>query len=230
MYLLKKDFVVTYLCILYFVIVITFSIIDLSNSPLLELALGSTRIPLLIIIYYFSSKKKNKLFTLALLLFYIGYILFLEKGSLRTLMATWTIVFYKLILFLLVYKSVKNKNWVALSLASIPFLFTFFYFVILISEFLNEDIYPWILNGLLTSFIGGIALYNFIFEDEKRNFWLLITTILFVIQIGVYFINKYYVFDEILRTLIIILFGVSNFTFYKFLILDEEKENVLSVE
>jgi uncharacterized membrane protein HdeD (DUF308 family) len=81
---------------------------------------------------------------------------------------------------------------------------------------------------LLTSFIGGIALYNYLFEDENKNFWLLISAVLFVIQIGIFFINKYYLETPTLRTLTVILFGVSNFTFYKFMIFNEERENGVS--
>ena len=67
-----------------------------------------------------------------------------------------------------------------------------------------------------------LPAFNFLFQDKKRLYWLFISAILFVVQIGVFLINKYYFPDEILRMLTIILFGVSNFTFYKFVLLQEE--------
>lgn len=155
--------------------------------------------------------------------------MFLDNAPERSFYGSITSLLYRFLIFLLVYKSVRNKNWFALFLASIPFLFTYSYFLLLINEFLNADIYPWVLNGLLTSFIGGIALYNYLFEDENKNFWLLISAVLFVIQIGVFFIHKYYIEAPELRTLTIILFGISNFTFYKFMISDEERENEVSI-
>ncbi|MCD8518558.1 MAG: hypothetical protein LRY32_02505, partial [Flavobacterium sp.] len=106
--------------------------------------------------------------------------------------------------------------------ASIPFFFIYLYALLLIEKEVKMDFYPWVLNGFLTSFIGGMATFNFLFQDKKRLYWLFISAILFVIQIGVFLINKYYFPDEILRMLTIILFGISNFTFYKFVLLQEE--------
>ena len=79
--------------------------------------------------------------------------------------------------------------------------------------------------------IGGVrtALYNYLFEDENKNFWLLISSVLFVIQIGVFFISKYYLNAPVFRSLTILLFGVSNFTFYRFIISDEERENEVTI-
>jgi len=217
------------LTIIYFIVIVIFSMFDFSDYPSTNYILGGSRIPLLIIIYWLHSQKRNILYLTALLLFFFSYIMFMDNAPERSFYGSITSLLYRFLIFLLVYKSVRNKNWFALFLASIPFLFTYSYFLLLINEFLNADIYPWVLNGLLTSFIGGIALYNYLFEDENKNFWLLISAVLFVIQIGVFFIHKYYVEAPELRTLTIILFGISNFTFYKFMISDEERENEVSI-
>ncbi|WP_333807702.1 hypothetical protein [Flavobacterium sp.] len=107
-------------------------------------------------------------------------------------------------------------------LASIPFFFVYLYFLLLMEKDIKMDFYPWVLNGFLTSFIGGMATFNFLFQDKTRLYWLFISAILFVIQIGAFLINKYYFPDEVLRKLTIILFGISNFTFYKFVLHQEE--------
>ena len=78
------------------------------------------------------------------------------------------------------------------------------------------------LNGFLTAFIGGMATFNFLFQDKIRLYWLLISAILFTIQIGGFLINKYYFPDEVLKKTTIILYGISNFTFYKFVVLHEK--------
>lgn len=213
------------LTIIYFIVIVVFSIFDFAEHPILNRIVGGSRIPLLIFIYWLHSHTKNIIYLSALVLFFFAYIMFLESTPERSLYGSIVSLIYRFLIFLLVYKSVKNKNWFALSLASIPFLFIYSYFILLINEFLNAEIYLWILNGLLTSFIGGIALYNYLFEDENKNFWLLISSILFVIQIGVFFLHQYYLEALELRTLTVILFGISNFTFYKFMISDEEREN-----
>lgn len=217
------------LTIIYFLVVIVFSFFDFTNSPLLNYIIGGSRIPILFIIYYISSNNKNLVYLSALVLFFFSYIMFLESTPERSLYGSIISLIYRFLIFLLVFHSVKNKNWFALFLASIPFFFTYSYFILLINEFLNADLYPWVLNGFLTSFIGGIALYNYLFDEENNNYWLLISAVLFVIQIGVFFIHKYYIEAPELRTLTVILFGVSNYTFYKFMITNEERENEVSL-
>lgn len=217
------------LTIIYFIVIIVFSFFDFEEYPILNYIIGGSRIPLLIFIYWLHSHKKNFTYLSALILFFFAYVLFLKNTPERLLLGSIVSLIYRFLIFLLVYKSIQNKNWFALSLSSIPFLFTYLYFLFLISEFLNADIYLWILNGLLTSLIGGIALYNYLFEDENKNFWLLISAILFVVQIGVFFIHKYYLEAPELKSLGIILFGISNFTFYKFMISYEEIENEVSL-
>ena len=216
------------LTIIYFIVIAVFSFFDFSDFPILNYIIGGSRIPLLVIIYFLHSHKKNVIYLSALILFFFAYVMFLEDTPERSLYGSIISLIYRLLIFLIVYNSIKNKNWFALFLASIPFFFTYLYFILLINEFLHADIYPWILNGFLTSLIGGIALYNYLFEDENKNFWLLISSVLFVIQIGVFFISKYYLNAPIFRSLTILLFGVSNFTFYKFMIFNEEKENDIS--
>jgi hypothetical protein len=158
-------------------------------------------------------------------MFLFASFLFQEKTAINSLLGSLASLVYRFLIFILVYKSVKSKNWVAITLASIPFICIYISFILLIENELKTDIYPWIINGLLTSLIGGIAVYNYIFEEGNKNFWLLISAILFIFQIGVFFIQNYYFTDEILRKLTIILFGISNYTFYKFMILAEEREN-----
>ena len=229
MKMLNSSSSVLILTIIYFIVIVVFSIFDFAEFPMLNYIIGGSRIPLLILIYWLHSQKKDIIYLSALVLFFFAYVMFLENTPERLLLGSIVSLVYRFLIFFLVYKSVKNKNWLALSLSSIPFLFTYLYFIFLISEFLNADIYLWILNGLFTSFIGGIALYNYLFEDENKNFWLLISSVLFVIQIGIFFIHKHYLDAPELKALGIILFGISNFTFYKFIISDEEREDEVSL-
>jgi hypothetical protein len=79
-------------------------------------------------------------------------------------------------------------------------------------------------SSTLNLLIDLPAIYNYIFDYKKKNFWLLISAVLFVLQIDIFFINKYYFPHEIFRKTTIILFGASHFTFYKFMILNEGKK------
>jgi hypothetical protein len=220
--ILDKNKTVSQLTILYILVVVTFSFLNLKSFPVLEFLLGSIRIPILILMYYLASKIKSTLYFSALILFFFAYLFFRENTTFFNFIGAIISLAYRILIFIIVYKSIENKNWLAIILASIPFFFIYLYALLLIEKEVKMDFYPWVLNGFLTSFIGGMATFNFLFQDKKRLYWLFISAILFVIQIGVFLINKYYFPDEILRMLTIILFGISNFTFYKFVLLQEE--------
>lgn len=220
--ILDKNKTVSRLTILYILVVVAFSFLNLKSFPVLEFLLGSIRIPLLILMYYLASKIKSTLYFSALILFFFAYLFFRENTPFFNFIGAIISLAYRILIFIIVYKSIENKNWLAIVLASIPFFFIYLYALLLIEKEVKMDFYPWVLNGFLTSFIGGMATFNFLFQDKKRLYWLFISAILFVIQIGVFLINKYYFPDEILRMLTIILFGISNFTFYKFVLLQEE--------
>ena len=222
MEILDKNKTISQLTILYILAVVTFSFLDLKSFPILEFLLGSIRIPLLILMYFLASKVKSTLYFSALILFFFAYLFFRENTTFFNFIGAIISLAYRILIFIIVYKSIENKNWLAIVLASIPFFFIYLYALLLIEKEVKMDFYPWVVNGFLTSFIGGMATFNFLFQDKKRLYWLIISAILFVIQIGVFLINKYYFPDEILRMLTIILFGISNFTFYKFVLLQEE--------
>ena len=222
MEILDKNKTISQLTILYILAVVTFSFLDLKSFPILEFLLGSIRIPLLILMYFLASKVKSTLYFSALILFFFAYLFFRENTPFFNFIGAIISLAYRILIFIIVYKSIENKNWLAIVLASIPFFFIYLYALLLIEKEVKMDFYPWVINGFLTSFIGGMATFNCLFQDKKRLYWLFISAILFVIQIGVFLINKYYFPDEILRMLTIILFGISNFTFYKFVLLQEE--------
>lgn len=222
MEILDKNKTVSQLTILYILVVVAFSFLNLKSFPVLEFLLGSIRIPILILMYFLASKIKSTLYFSALILFFFAYLFFRENTPFFNFIGAIISLAYRILIFIIVYKSIENKNWLAIVLASIPYFFIYLYALLLIEKEVKMDFYPWVLNGFLTSFIGGMATFNFLFQDKKRLYWLFISAILFVIQIGVFLINKYYFPDEILRMLTIILFGISNFTFYKFVLLQEE--------
>lgn len=222
MEILDKNKTVSQLTLLYILVVVSFSFLNLKSFPILEFLLGSIRIPILILMYYLASKIKSTLYFSALILFFFAYLFFRENTPFFNFIGAIISLAYRILIFIIVFKSIENKNWLAIVLASIPYFFIYLYALLLIEKEVKMDFYPWVLNGFLTSFIGGMATFNFLFQDKKRLYWLFISAILFVIQIGVFLINKYYFPDEILRMLTIILFGISNFTFYKFVLLQEE--------
>jgi hypothetical protein len=129
---------------------------------------------------------------------------------------------YRFLTIVLVFKVIKNKKILPLAIATIPFLFIFLSLLNLIRETLHESFYPALINGLLMSFLGGLSLSNYVLDDNKKNSWLLISSLLFATQVFIFTIQRYYLENVIFQPIAVIIYAISHYTFYKFVILDEE--------
>ncbi|WP_136668211.1 hypothetical protein [Flavobacterium sp. H122] len=213
------------LIILYFVNLLLYSFSSLLELQEFETVFWFVRIPVLMILYYISSSKKQIVYIIGLL-FYQGASVFFATGDTSLFVyGTLSSVLFKLCLSILVLDLVTSKNRLAVSIALIPFFVIYLYIINFVMDSLGDSYYIWIMNAFLTSFLGGVAIINYINTPGKKEYWLLVSTIFFIIQIGAFFINKFYVKNEAIYQMVILLYGVSHFTFYQFLILKEEEGN-----
>lgn len=211
------------LVILYFVNLLLYSFSSFLDLQKFETIFWFVRIPLLIILYYISSSKKQIVYFTGLL-FYQGASVFFATGdSSLFIYGTISSVIFKLCLSILVVDLITEKNKWAISISVIPFFVIYLYIINFVMESLGDSYYVWIMNAFLTSFLGGVAIINYINTPGKKEYWLLVSTIFFIIQIGAFFINKFYVKNEAIYQIVILLYGVSHFTFYKFLIIKEDE-------
>lgn len=135
---------------------------------------------------------------------------------------------YKFFLLLILLPLITKENRLAIGLACLSFFLLYLYIIELVLHSLGYSLFLWILNALITSVIGGIAIIHYLNHYDLKGYWLLISSILFIIQIGAFFINKFYIKSESIYQMIIFFYGVSHFTFYKFMILKEnEKPNFI---
>lgn len=112
----------------------------------------------------------------------------------------------------------KIKDIIPIIIASLPFLILFFY-IFIEAKMLNDGFfYIVIVNNFLISFLGGIALSNYIMKENNRSSWLMISVLLFVSHNFISFIEKMYIALPILRFLALILNAIAYYTFYKFTI------------
>lgn len=179
------------------------------------------RIPILIVLYFFSSQKKQLVYFLALLFYQSASFSFTLNSDFFFALASVCSLFFKICLCFLVFDLITQQTKIAVFVAIIPFFVLYLYLVDFVDFSLGDTYYIWILNAFLTSFIGGIAIINYVNNSDKKGYWLLISAILFVVQIGAFFINKFYVKNEAIYQIVILSYGVSHFTFYKFLIIKE---------
>jgi len=219
----RKHSIVLGLSIGYFTIIVLYSICVYFEYQPLKFGLGFLRIPVLMLLYFFSSRERNFVYFSALFFYQIASVLFNINTDMALL---WAVLFsdvFRLLLLVLVYKIIEEKRWCITIMTSIPLLIIYLYLIDLIKESLGNAYIPWIINGFLTAYLGGLAVTNYVYKDDRKSFWLVISALLFVIQIGLFFMNKFYLKQQVFLQLIILLYGISHYTFYKFMIVKEDE-------
>jgi hypothetical protein len=211
------------LILVYFLNLVLYSICSFLKFTSAETIFWFSRIPILLILYLFTGKN-NFIYITSLLLYQIASYLFASGNPDLFMYGSISSVGYKLLLLIILVPLITKENRLAISLACLPFFVLFLYIIELVLHSLGDTFYIWILNALITSIIGGIAIIYFNNNFDLKGYWLLISSILFIIQIGAFFINKFYIKSESIYQMVIFFYGLSHFTFYKFMILKEQEK------
>lgn len=182
------------------------------------------RIPILLLIYLITSIKRNPIYLIALLFYQSASVLFFLDTQEDFVYGTYCSMLFKLFLLFLIFSLVTRNNYKAVIAASVPFFVIYLYVIEFVIASLGDNYLIWIVNALFTSIIGGVAIINYVNEPAQKNYWLLISAILFIVQIGAFFINKFYIRNEGIYQMVIFTYGISHFAFYKFLILKEKSD------
>ncbi len=214
------------LIILYFINLFLYSISSLIGIEEVKIFSWAIRIPILVVLYLVTSKKRQILYIAALLLYQLASVYFYFDTPSGFIFGTFCSASFKICLVILILDLVTKNNRFAFAIASIPFFVFYLYIIEIVIASLGEVYFVWIINAFLTSFIGGVGIINYLNNSDKKSFWLLISAILFVVQIGAFFINKFYLKTESIYQIVILSYAISHFTFYKFLILKEEEKYV----
>ncbi|MES2812723.1 MAG: hypothetical protein V4670_09660 [Bacteroidota bacterium] len=212
------------LVFLYFINLFSYSFISLLGFKNYETGFWFFRIPILMVLYYISSKQRKPIYFLGLLLYQTASLLFGTQEPSLFLFGTISSVLFKFCLVILIVDLIKIQNKLAITIAAIPFFVIYLYIIDFVGFSLGDSYYIWVVNAFLTSFLGGVAIINHINNSDQKGFWLLVSAILFVVQIGAFFVNKFYLGSEAIYQMVILAYGVSHFTFYKFMILKEMED------
>lgn len=181
-------------------------------------------VSLILTIYFLSSFKINKLY-LASLLFSLLSILFLFfKSEFGVLSATLFFLIYIVLTTRIVIKNTKRVSFIPVSLGFLPFLSILFYLIFLTYSSLGINYVPSILNALIISFLGGLAVSNYVLEeDNMKNIWLLISTLLFILLIFVFMIERYYISVQVFKPIRTICFFGGHYLFMRYILLSEHQ-------
>lgn len=208
--------------IIYFVVAVILVFSELFKLHELLLVFKPLLIPSLAVLYYLTSAKKN-LWYMSSLVFALASNIFLLSSTQEYIVAgILTYMIYRIISIFIIVRASEKLNWLPLVLATIPFLLIFFLISSLIEDLTLSKLYLSIINGLTISLMGGIALANYVMNDNKQNLWLLISTLFFVALTFLFIFQKYFIANFVFPPLSAILFSTAHYCFYKFMIESEK--------
>lgn len=170
----------------------------------------------LIVLYWMTSDVKNKLFSLTLFFSVITNLLFIPKNDMFLFYGIIAFTIHRIILLYYVYKLVRINSYKLLLLCTIPLLAIFIYLHIESSYLPKNSVLILILHIFLIAIFGGIALSEYILDDNKKNSYLMISSLLFIALQFVIFIEKYFLRSVPLETLRPIAMSLNVFAFYTF--------------
>ena len=183
---------------------------------------------LLMVLYWFTSEKKNLVYFLAMSFSVITNILFIPNEQRMLFFGIITFMFHRIIVIYLIFKLLKLKDYIPVAIATIPFLLIFFYLLAISTEIPENSFILLVIQNILISIFGGIALSNYMMNDNKKNSWLLICGLLFVALQFIVFLEKYHLSDlspGIFRPIAMGLNTFAFYTFYEFVIATEKSDN-----
>ncbi len=221
-----------WLTILFFVIVIIEVTAEMFSDKLLIYIFKPLLSIGIMALYWNASNERRFLFLIVLSLSLITNVLFIPNT--KNLLFIGLLVFFIHRIWLIYYiiRVIKLKDYIPLFIAIMPFLFLFFYLLLISSEIEMKSYLILIFQNVLISFIGGLALSEYIMNYNKMNAWLLIFGLLSVMQYFIVFIEKYYLMNLApiaLRPLAMLLNASVYYAFYRF-IMDAEKTNTVLLD
>jgi hypothetical protein len=180
---------------------------------------------LLIFLYHYESIKRDKIFYFVMFLSLITNLLFIPDHPKYLFYGILVFTLFRIMTIYLLIIHLKSKDYIAILIATIPFLLIFFYILSETPSIPEESYYVIFFQNFLISIFSGIALASYVLKDNKQNSVLMISAMLFMLLQIVVFIEKYFLvnmYQSILRPLAMSLNVLAFFSFYKFVVISEK--------
>lgn len=178
-------------------------------------------------LYWNTSKIRSSLFIIVLFLSMVTNILFIPNTEKFLYIAMIIFMLHRLLLIYYIVKLIKLRDFIPLAIGIIPFLFIFFYLLSVLTEIPSDSYFVLIIQNILISVIGVLAMSEYMTNYSKMNAWLLIFGLFSVVQYFIVFTEKYYLSNLApitLRPVAMLLNAGVYYAFYRFVI-DAETKN-----
>ncbi|MGH2666667.1 lysoplasmalogenase family protein [Flavobacterium sp.] len=209
------------LLVLFFTIGLAEIIAELFVNKTFIYILKPLLIPTLTAVYWKKSKQRNYYFIVAMFFAFLANIFFVAEDFNSIMAGAFFYLLYRIIVIYLVLKIVGLRNYLPIFLGSIPFLTVFSYIGCLTIDELGSALFIYIIQVLIMSFLGGFSVANYMIDDNRTNFWLFLSSLLFSIIQIILILKIYYISVFIFQPMAMILYIFAQYALYKFMILSE---------
>jgi hypothetical protein len=221
--MIKLNKITKSLTLLFFIVVGVLAFGVYFNNFFIILTTRVGGIFLLCLIYLMSTFRNDKIYLLSMFFSLLSILSIFIESEKGLLIATIFFVIYRILTIHIVIKKTKKVKLFPIILGFLPFLSILIYLIFLTQSSLGLNYIPAIVNALLISFLAGIALSNYVLEDDIKNSWLLISTILFALLIFIFMIKTYYVEMQLFKPIQTICFFGGHYFFMRYIILSEHQ-------
>lgn len=184
-------------------------------------------IPLMLMALYFVASSQRKwIFFVIMTLSLLTNLLFIPSNIEMLNYALEVHLVHRVLVVIFMIRLLKIRDYIPVAIATIPFMIIFFY-LFLITPVPESSFVILILQNVLISLFCGIAFSHYMMNDSKKNFWLLLSGILFGALQFIVFIEKFYLSDfspVIFRPIAMVLNIFAFYTFYEFVITTEKSD------
>ena len=207
---------------IYFAIAVVCIVSELFEFKQILLFFKPLLIPTLMVWYFLTSTKRSFLYLLSLLFALLSNVMFLFNEPYFLFYGIIAFMIYRIVSIVIIVKLVDKILFLPFLIATMPFLFIFSCLINLTMPSDSPSFYPAIINGLLIAGMAGIALSNYVMNDNKANSWLAISTLLFIVLVFLFMIQKYYLANIAFQPISAFIFAFAHYTFYKFMMESEK--------
>lgn len=217
----------TYLNNLYFAVLIlqlldeifSFGKISIVSMVLSPIVLG--------LLYFATTIKHSVLFYMFIGLHLLSNLFFSFGESVLFVYGIFAFMALRVIAIVIILKLTMAKNYLHIVATSFPFLVIFFYLISVTDEISNYEFNTLIVQSVLISFLGGLAVTNYLKVDNRQHSWLLISTLLFIGLRFLVFIDRYVnegLVFSFNRPIGLILSSFAFYAFYKYVVAGEREQ------
>ncbi len=201
-------------------------ILDLIGIYLEQSILISIAKPLLMITlfwyYAVNAKRVNKLLITGLFFSFLGDVLLLGTGDLYFILGLLFFLIAHVFYIIMVVKLLKSTKLSQVLIASIPYLFIFYFLLSILYSGLGDMKIPVIVYAITITVLGISSLSLFLQNKTKTHLVLVFGVLIFIISDSVLALNMFYKEQAIYPLLIISTYVIAQYLICRFVLLNEK--------